>query len=170
MNIYDSNRLGRFILRPERSESETGLLDAFRLRTACGAGSMTVIVSSDNCASLVSNIAFELLKIVMSRLCETCVRGRFNSLSDPSASIALFLGLTGLILASFICIRCALVSATIRLRSAASAAFCVYLISRTTLRLAFSCASCSLAVYRSALRRFLFSSASRAFLSLAIAR
>jgi hypothetical protein len=152
MNIYDLNRLGRFILRPERSGSETGLPGAFRLRTACEAGLITVIMLSDSCASLVSSIAFKLLEIVVSRLCETCVRGRFNSLFDPFTSIALFLGLAGLVLASFVYIRCALVSAAIRLRSAASAAFCAYLVSRITLRSAFFCASCSLAACYSALR------------------
>jgi hypothetical protein len=152
MNIYDLNRLGRFILRPERSGSETSLLSAFRLRTACEAGLITIIMLSDNCASLVSSIAFKLLEIVISRLCETCVRGRFNSLSDPSASITLFLGLAGLVLAFFVYIRCALVSAIIRLRSAASAAFCVYLVLCIALRSAFSYASYSLAAYRSALR------------------
>jgi hypothetical protein len=137
---------------------------------ACEVSAIAVIMSSESCASLISNIAFKLLEIVMSRLYETCVRGRFNSLFDPFASIALFLGLAGLVLVFFVYIRYALISAIIRLRFAVSVAFCAYLVSRIALRSAFFCASYSLAACRSALRRFFFFSASRAFSSLAIAR
>ena len=69
-------------------------------------------------------MVLEVLEIVVLRFCAGCVRGRFRSLSDPSVSMTLFLDIAAFVVASFACMRCALVSAAIRLRSAASAAFC----------------------------------------------
>jgi hypothetical protein len=168
-NFYDLNRIGRFVLRPERNGSDIGLRDAFRLRTACEAGSMTVDMSSESCASLVSNVVLELLEIVALRLWETVVRGLFDGLSDSSALMAFFLDLKIWIVAFWTYWRCAFFSAVIRLRSATFASFYTYLASRRAFRSAFSRATCSLAFCRIRTRRSLFSLASRAFSSLAIA-
>jgi hypothetical protein len=56
INIYDLNRLNRFILRSERNGNEIYLRDAFRLRTACEVNSIAIVVLSKSCTSLVSNI------------------------------------------------------------------------------------------------------------------
>jgi hypothetical protein len=126
-------------------------------------------MSSESCASLVSGMVLKLIKIVALRLWETVVRGLFDGLSDSSALMTLFLGLEVWIVIYWTCLRCAFVSAVIRLRSAIFAAFYTRLASRIACRSAFSRASCSRAACRARTRRFLFSSASRAFSALAIA-
>jgi hypothetical protein len=42
-------------------------------RFACEADSATVVMSSESCTSLVSNVALELLEIVVLRFCARCV-------------------------------------------------------------------------------------------------
>ena len=67
-DISDLSRIDRFAPRPERNRSEISLHDAFRLRSACEAGSITVVMSSESCASLVSGGVLKLLEIVPLRL------------------------------------------------------------------------------------------------------
>jgi hypothetical protein len=136
---------------------------------ACEASAIAVLVLSESCASLVSGVVPKLLEIVALRLWEIFVRGFFDGLSDSSALMALFLDLEVWIIVFWTYLRCACVSATIRLRSAISAIFCARVASRVAFRSAFSRASCSRAACRMRIRRFLFSLVSRAFSSLAIA-
>jgi hypothetical protein len=102
---------------------------------------MTVVRSSESSTPPVSRTGVELREIVVSRLCERCVRGRFNSLSDPSISTALFSGIVLGMVDFRTRVRRAFFSTTIRLRFASSATFCVYLASRVAFRSAFFWAS-----------------------------